>query len=341
MNTSAAPILELVSVKKHFPARRSGAPVRAVDDVSIALARGETLGLVGESGSGKSTLARLALRLLPVSDGRVLFDGEDITHQPDRVLRRHRRRMQAIFQDPYTTLNPRMTLHQSFAEIYATHGLTPPEGQTAHIQTLLQDVGMGGVDLSRYPHEFSGGQLQRIGIARALALDPDVIIADEPTSALDPSIQAQIVNLLLMIRRQRGVAFLLISHDLEVVGHLSDRIAVMYLGRIIEAGSARQLMHHPAHPYTQALLSAAPSLAQARSRKDRRIRLMGDPPNPVNLPSGCRFHPRCRLAHDACRQTEPALVLQDDGRRLACHLGLSTLTQTDPAMHGNAAGVGT
>jgi len=317
------PILELLSVEKRFAARRGGAPVRAVDGVSVAVARGETLGLVGESGCGKSTLARLALRLLPVTRGKVLFDGEDVTHLPEHAMRRHRKRLQVIFQDPYATLNPRMTLRQLFDEVYATHGLVLPEGRDARTRALLGDVGMGDADLAKYPRGFSGGQLQRIGIARALALDPDIIIADEPTSALDPSIQAQIVNLMLGIRQRRGVAFLLISHDLEVVGHLADRIAVMYLGRIIEQGQARQIIEQPAHPYTQALLSAAPSLAQARPRL--RIRLAGDPPNPAHLPTGCRFHPRCRLAHEACQHTEPALTRQADGRLLACHLGLRTL----------------
>ncbi|MBC2887433.1 ATP-binding cassette domain-containing protein [Ochrobactrum sp. CM-21-5] len=328
------PLLQIQDVIKSFPSRHGADLVRAVDGVSFTLARGETLGLVGESGCGKSTLARLVLKLLPVTQGRIIVEGQDVTDLSDSAFRSWRKRIQVVFQDPYSTLNPRHSLQRIFQEVFDAHRICPPEGIEARTKALLADVGLGQVDLSKLPHEFSGGQLQRIGIARALALDPDLIIADEPTSALDPSIQAQILNLMLKIRRERGVAFLLISHDLEVVGHLADRIAVMYLGRIVEEGPARDILASPAHPYTQALLSASPSLADLRVGRDERIRLQGDPPNPTNVPHGCRFHPRCPRAMKICSQNDPQFTSIGNGHICACHLWNEPV---DLVNEGNAA----
>ena len=316
------PLLALTDLAKDFVLRRGGrGRVQAVAGVSLTLAVGETLGLVGETGCGKSTLARLALRLLEPSGGRIAFDGQDITAWSPRRLLPVRRRMQAVFQDPLASLNPRLSIAQSLAEPFRTHRVTPPGGVAARIAELLAFVGLEGIDPTRRPAQFSGGQLQRIGIARALALEPALIVADEPTSALDPSIQAQIINLLLRVQRARGVAYLLISHDLDVVGHMADRIAVMYLGVVVEVAPAAVLLRAPWHPYTQALLSAAPTLAARRDRSWRRITLAGDLPNPADAPSGCRFHPRCALAAAVCRTGAPALrAVGGEGRSVACHL---------------------
>jgi len=315
------PLLALEEVSRSFAQRRGHGLVQAVAGVSLQVARGETVGLVGETGCGKSTLARLALRLLDVSFGRIRFDGADITRAGPRELLPVRRRMQAVFQDPLASLNPRMTIAAILAEPFVTHRIAPPEGIPARIDALLRFVGLDHIDTRRRPAQFSGGQLQRIGIARALALEPDLIVADEPTSALDPSIQAQIINLLLRVQRERHVAYLLISHDLEVVGHLADRVAVMYLGVIVESAPTARLLHTPLHPYTQALLSAAPTLAARRDRAWHRIVLTGDLPNPADAPAGCRFHPRCALARDICRTTAPALqAVAAGGHAVACHL---------------------
>jgi oligopeptide/dipeptide ABC transporter ATP-binding protein len=298
---------------------RGRPPVRAVDGASLAIGAGEVVALVGESGCGKSSLARLALRLTAVTSGRVLFDGADITAWDGRRLLPVRRRLQAVFQDPTASLNPRMTIAEVMAEPFATHGIALREKLAPRIRELLSFVGLEGIDLAKRPAQFSGGQLQRIAIARALALEPELIVADEPTSALDPSIQAQIVNLLLRVQRERGLSYLIISHDLEVVGHVSDRIAVMYLGVIVETGPAAGIMGEPLHPYTQALLSAAPTLAARRDPAWRRITLTGDLPNPAEAPSGCRFHPRCPLARARCREEAPALRQVDGGQAVACH----------------------
>lgn len=311
------PILELEDVVKTFS--RGSAPVHAVAGVSLGVARGETVGLVGESGCGKSTLARLALKLVEPTAGRIRFDGRDITAAGHRDILAVRRRLQAVFQDPLGSMNTRMTIAQIMREPFTTHGIADSE-TPARISELLSFVGMGQIDLQKTPAQFSGGQLQRIAIARALALEPEIIVADEPTSALDPSIQSQIVNLLLMIQRKRGVSYLVISHDLDVIGHIADRIAVMYLGGIIEEARAGAIMAGPLHPYTQALLSASPTLAARRRRDWKRIVLTGDPPNPARVPSGCRFHPRCGLARDICRTTVPPLRLVADGHSVACHL---------------------
>jgi oligopeptide/dipeptide ABC transporter ATP-binding protein len=313
-------LLTLDGVTKSFTQRQgTRRQIQAVAGVSLAVGRRETLGLVGESGCGKSSLARLALRLTDATSGRVLFDGADITAWDGRRLLPVRRRLQAVFQDPTASLNPRMTIAEVMAEPFATHGIALREKLAPRIRELLSFVGLEGIDLAKRPAQFSGGQLQRIAIARALALEPELIVADEPTSALDPSIQAQIVNLLLRVQRERGLSYLIISHDLEVVGHVSDRIAVMYLGVIVETGPAAGIMGEPLHPYTQALLSAAPTLAARRDPAWRRITLTGDLPNPAEAPSGCRFHPRCPLARARCREEAPALRQVDGGQAVACH----------------------
>lgn len=316
-----AALLQLDDIAKSFLQRRAGGrEVRAVAGVSLAIARGETLGLVGESGCGKSTLARLALKLIEPTGGRISFDGTDITDWSPRRMLPVRRKVQAVFQDPFASLNPRMTILEVMSEPFQTHGIRPEGGLAPRIRELLSAVGLEHIDVGKYPPQFSGGQLQRIAIARALALDPEIIVADEPTSALDPSIQAQIVNVLLAIQRARQISYLVISHDLEVIGHISDRIAVMYLGLIIEEGTAGEIMSRPLHPYTQALLSAAPTLAARQKRNWQRVVLSGDPPNPADVPQGCRFHPRCPLARDECRSAAPELRARGDaGHAVACH----------------------
>lgn len=317
-----APLLELDNVIKTFTQKRGGKrDVQAVAGVSLSVGKGETVGLVGESGCGKSTLARLALKLVDPTAGRILFDGFDVTAMTGRQMLPVRRRLQAVFQDPLASLNSRMTIAEVMREPFDTHGIRLGAELGPRIRELLSFVGLENIDLEKLPPQFSGGQLQRIAIARALALEPEIIVADEPTSALDPSIQAQIVNLMLFIQRKRGISYLIISHDLDVIGHVADRIAVMYLGTIIEQGPAAEIMAQPLHPYTQALLSAAPTLAARRERGWKRIMLSGDPPNPANVPSGCRFHPRCPLARDVCRETAPPLRMVSGSNRLvACHL---------------------
>jgi len=314
-------LLELDGLVKAFPHRRSGRPIRAVDGVSLRVDKAETVGIAGESGCGKSTLARLALRLLDPTEGTIRFDGLDVTRASPRALLPVRRRMQAVFQDPLASFNPRETIREIMREPFGTHGLRPPDGIEACTRELLATVGLPDADLARTPGQFSGGQLQRIAMARALALDPDLIVGDEPTSALDPSIQAQIVNVMLSIQRERHVAFLLISHDLEVLGHMADRLVVMYLGVVVETGPGPGLMAGPLHPYTQALLSAAPTLKARRDRSLQRVPLTGDPPNPANVPLGCRFHPRCPVARAVCRTDVPVLrSVTNTGHQVACHL---------------------
>jgi oligopeptide/dipeptide ABC transporter ATP-binding protein len=314
-------LLELDGVAKLFPHARTGRTVRAVDGVSLRVGRAETVGIAGESGCGKSTLARIALRLVDPTRGTVRFDGRDVTRASPRELLPVRRRMQAVFQDPLASFNPRETIREIMGEPFAVHGVAPAGGMEARTRELLAAVGLPDADLDRHPAQFSGGQLQRIAIARALALDPELIVGDEPTSALDPSIQAQIVNVLLSVQRERQVAFLIISHDLEVLGHVADRLVVMYLGSVVETGPGARLMAEPLHPYTQALLSAAPTLKARRERSFRRVRLPGDPPDPADVPPGCRFHTRCPLVRDVCRTTPPELRDRaGDGREVACHL---------------------
>jgi oligopeptide/dipeptide ABC transporter ATP-binding protein len=315
-----APLLELVEVSKHYPSRDGHGTVRAVDRVSLDLRPGETLGVVGESGCGKSTLARLALRLIEPSGGAVRFAGEDLLALSPAALRARRRDMQIIFQDPYASLDPRLSVGRLIAEPLVIHGVGDRARRRRRVAELLDLVGLPAEAAQRYPHEFSGGQRQRIGIARAIALEPRLVIADEPVSALDVSIQAQIVNLLLELKARLGLSYLFISHDLSVVEHVSDRVAVMYLGRVVELADAETLYRSPRHPYTQALLSAVPQRDPAR--RQARIVLAGDMPNPEEPPPGCPFHPRCPQAQAICRERppEPRALGDRPGHRVECHL---------------------
>ncbi len=316
-------LLKVGDLKVHFPVkpgmfRRAHQHVRAVDGVSFEVAPGETVGLVGESGCGKTTLARATIRLLKPTSGRVEFDGVDITTLGDRALRPMRRRFQMVFQDPYGSLNPRMTVESILGEAIDIHRLAPNAAvRRDRIAALLTDVGLDADHARRYPHEFSGGQRQRIGIARALAVEPRLLVCDEPVSALDVSVQAQIVNLLQDLQDRHGLAYLFVAHDLAVVRHISRRILVMYLGRVVESGEAACVCGDPKHPYTQALISAVPVVDPASKRV--RIVLGGDVPSPINPPSGCPFHPRCPVAEARCRQEVPALREVASGRSVACH----------------------
>jgi oligopeptide/dipeptide ABC transporter ATP-binding protein len=293
--------------------------VRAVDGVSFAIAPRETLGLVGESGCGKTTLARAILRLIEPTSGSVTFDGQDVRALAPKPMRALRRRMQIVFQDPATSLNPRMTIGRAIREGIEIHKLAEGADADKRVERLLDEVGLPRDAFDRYPHEFSGGQRQRIGIARALAVEPKFIVCDEPVSALDVSVQAQVLNLLADLQQQRGLSYLFISHDLAVVRHIAPRVAVMYLGRIVEQGPADTLYKSPKHPYTAALLSAVPVPDPVTKR--RRIVLEGEPPSPVNPPSGCPFHPRCPhpAKDDQCRTVRPDLTLKESGQLAACH----------------------
>jgi oligopeptide/dipeptide ABC transporter ATP-binding protein len=308
-------LLEVEQLVKHFPARRGGV-VHAVDGVTLSVAAGETLGVVGESGSGKSTLARLVLRLLEPTSGVIRVDGEDISHVSRRALRTIRRRVQIVFQDPYSSLDPRMTARAIVAEPLRIAGRGKEIRQ--RVPEVLALVGLGPEHESRFPHELSGGQRQRIGIARALAVEPELLVLDEPVSALDGSIQAQILNLLVDLQARLGLAYLFIAHDLAVVQHLADRIAVMHLGQIVETGTAAQLFDAPAHPYTQALLSASPEPDPEAERTRQRIVLRGELPSAQHPPSGCRFRTRCWKAVDECAASEPELVERGQGHPVAC-----------------------
>jgi oligopeptide/dipeptide ABC transporter ATP-binding protein len=310
---------ELVRVRgliKHFPVEGSDDVVRAVDGVTFEILRGETLGLVGESGCGKSTVGRCLLRLIEPTAGHVEFDGRDVLATDGRSLRNLRREMQIIFQDPYASLNPRMRVRDIVAEPLIIHGMKDKEERRARVGELLSKVGLDPDYMNRYPHEFSGGQRQRIGIARALALNPKLIVADEPVSALDVSVQAQVVNLLQDLQAEFGLTYLFISHGLAVVEHISTRVAVMYLGRIVEVALAEELYASPLHPYTQALLSAIPIPDPTRKRD--RIILTGDVPTPINPPSGCRFRTRCPMAIPECAQIDPDLREISPGHTAAC-----------------------
>ena len=319
----SGPLLEVHGLKKHFPITRgvfsrTVGYVRAVDGVSFTMHRGETLGLVGESGCGKTTAGRSILRLIEATEGRVLFNGADVFDLKRSELRAVRRRMQIIFQDPYSSLNPRMTVGGMLAEALRIHKLTDGSDTRERVAELLETVGLRPDYARRYPHEFSGGQRQRIGISRALAVNPEFIVADEPVSALDVSIQAQIINLLQDLQGRFGLTFLFVAHDLSVVKHISNRIAVMYLGRIVEIAESRTLCSDPQHPYTRALLSAVPE-PDPRVRKQRTV-LTGDVPSPANVPPGCPFHPRCPEREDACTKIVPELLEIDANHSVACIL---------------------
>ena len=321
-------ILSAQELVKYYPIkkgvlRRVVGQVKAVDGVSFYLHKGETLGIVGESGCGKSTLGRLLMRLEEPTAGKVIFEGADWSGASGREMRRMRRDIQIVFQDPYTSLNPRMTVGDIIGEPFEIHkDVVPKGGRRKRVQELLDLVGLNPEHINRYPHQFSGGQRQRIGIARALALRPDVIICDEPVSALDVSVQAQVMNLLADLQREFGLSYVFIAHDLSVVRHISDRVGVMYLGRMAELGEEDEVYTSPTHPYTQALLSAVPVPDPTLRGKRDQIVLVGDVPSPANPPSGCRFHTRCWKAQEICSQEEPQLVLRADGageHLSACH----------------------
>ncbi|MFL5959243.1 MAG: ABC transporter ATP-binding protein [Gaiellaceae bacterium] len=327
------PLLEVRHVKKYFPIRkgvlqREVARVHAVDDVTFAVREGETLGLVGESGCGKSTLGRTIVRLLEPTDGEIVFQGTPIQRLGTRRLRPLRREMQMVFQDPYASLNPRKRVGTIVSDPMRIHDLGNRTEQKRRVGEILETVGLSPEHYNRFPHEFSGGQRQRIGIARALALRPKLIIADEPVSALDVSIQSQMLNLLDDLQNEFQLTYIFIAHDLGVVRHVSDRIAVMYLGKIVELSPAEELYSRPIMPYTEALLSAVPIPDPDLAEKRERIVLEGDVPSPIDPPSGCRFHPRCRYATDVCQQIEPPLVDYGNGHLAACHHPLNVDEET-------------
>ena len=317
-------LVEAVDLYKYFPIyaglmSRHVGDVKAVDGVSFSIAAGETLGLVGESGSGKTTIGRLLLRLLPTTKGDIRFNGQDVVAASRHDLRKLRREMQIIFQDPFASLNPRMTVGEIVGEPLRIHGIAEGGGVQDRVLELLRLVGLRPYHANRYPHEFSGGQRQRIGIARALAVDPKLIVCDEPVSALDVSIQAQVINLLEDLQEQFGLTYLFIAHDLSVVRHISTRVAVMYVGKIVELADRDALYHNPLHPYTQALLSAIPIPDPMLEKHRKRIVLTGDIPSPVNPPSGCRFHTRCPVAFDRCTTEIPPFNEYAPGHFAACH----------------------
>jgi oligopeptide/dipeptide ABC transporter ATP-binding protein len=344
--TNGTNFIEVRDLVKHFPItsgvifqRKIGA-VKAVDGVSFDIKRGETLGIVGETGCGKSTTARLVVRLLEPTSGTVRFDGEDITKLPTRNLKHLRREMQMIFQDPYSSLNPRKTVGSIIAEPFVIHGLLKGDGERRRrVQDLMDRVGLNPEHYNRYPHEFSGGQRQRIGVARAIALEPKLLVADEPVSALDVSIQAQVLNLLRNLQREMGLTLIFIAHDLSVVRHMCDRVAVMYLGKIVEFASNDALYAFPRHPYTGALLSAVPVPDPSTRRRERQL-LSGDVPSPANPPQACRFHTRCPKAQEICSAEEPLLEDKGSGSLAACHFPLTAeevALRLPPSLTGRAA----
>ncbi|RKX34739.1 MAG: peptide ABC transporter substrate-binding protein [Verrucomicrobia bacterium] len=322
--TAPENILELEDLKTHFPVyrgfimKRQSGTVKAVDGVSLKVRRGEVLGLVGESGCGKSTLARTILQLVPTTSGTVILEGRNLGSFSSRELREARTGLQMIFQDPYASLNPRMTVFDTLAEPMIAHGRCTRSEATREVVQLMETVGLAPRYMRCYPHEFSGGQRQRIAVARALALKPSLIIADEPVSALDVSIQAQILNLLSELTREMNLSMIFIAHDLSVVKHISDRIAVMYLGKVVEIGEATSVIENPQHPYTRALVSAIPVPDPEIEHSRKRIVLPGDPPSPLNPPTGCSFHPRCQHANDGCTKTVPVLEKTTGSQEAAC-----------------------
>jgi peptide/nickel transport system ATP-binding protein len=321
---ATSPLLEVSGLQKHFPItsgllRRSSGAVQAVDGLDFAVNRGETLGLVGESGCGKTTTGRLLTRLIEPSAGKIEFEGKDITHLSVGQMRPLRRDIQMIFQDPYSSLNPRHTVGGIVGAPFRLHQTVPKAQIKSTVQDLLKLVGLNPEHYNRYPHEFSGGQRQRIGVARALALRPKLVIADEPVSALDVSVQAQVINLLEDLQTEFQLTYVVIAHDLSVVRHIADRVAVMYLGKIVEIADRTALYESPMHPYTHALLSAVPVPDPDRRDNRERIRLRGETPSPINPPSGCRFHTRCWKAQDICKVQEPPLAQLATGHQVACH----------------------
>ena len=330
MQQEATPILNVSHLSKTFPIKRNIAEiarkkeqkyVRAVEDVTFSIRKGETLGLVGESGCGKSTLSKTLIRLYKPDDGKIMFDQYgDLALKEGAALTKARRDIQMVYQDPYSSLNPKMTIRQMFYEILSVHHICPKEEFEKKTIEILDMVGMPSYALDRYPSAFSGGQRQRIGIARALVLNPALLIADEPVSALDMSIQAQIINLLMDLKAKLNLTMLFISHDLRVVQYLSDRVMVMYLGRVVEMGSAEELFQHPAHPYTQILIQAAPVIDT--KNKEREYEIRGETPSPIDIPKGCAFHPRCPFATEKCRTAEPVMTEDANGRMVKCHYPL-------------------
>jgi oligopeptide/dipeptide ABC transporter ATP-binding protein len=323
-DVTAQPLLEVRDLAKRFPLRggllqRVTGHVNAVDGVSFAVHPGETLGLVGESGCGKSTVGKTILKLHEPSAGSIHLDGADITHLSPRRMRPHRRQLQIVFQDPFSSLNPRMKASAIVGEPLSIHGLASGREKNRRIAEMFERVGLRPEQMERFPHEFSGGQRQRLSIARALAVDPRMIIADESVSALDVSIQASVINLLIRLQQETGIAFLFISHDMSVIEHVSHRVAVMYLGRIVELARREALFAEPRHPYTEALLSAVP-VPDPSTRRKKRILLSGDVPSPINPPSGCHFHTRCPIAEERCRRESPPLRELRPGHWAACHL---------------------
>lgn len=314
-------IVEVHHLKKYYKVNGSGfkgkeETVKALDDISFDIYRGETVGLVGESGCGKTTAGRAILRLIDVTDGEILFEGQDITHASESELRPLRHKMQIIFQDPYGCLNPRKRVGEIITEPLRLQGITKESELQKRALELMEEVGLRSDYVDRFPHEFSGGQRQRVGIARAIAADPEFIVCDEPVSALDVSVQAQVLNLIQKLQRERNLTYLFISHDLRVVKHLSDRIIVMYLGCIVECGSKEDIYAHPAHPYTKALLSAVPEVG---GNTGERVILQGDIPSPIHLPTGCRFHTRCPRATEQCKTEAPPIMDLGGGHLCACH----------------------
>ncbi len=323
-----APLLDISNLKVYFPIYKGGffkskiEDLKAVDGVNLNIGQREVIGLVGESGCGKSTVARAIMCLTKTISGSIKLGGVELNHLSPKALKIKRPEFQMIFQDPFSSLNPRMTVFSNLAEPLIYHKIVKKPELTETLSTLLQEVGLSPGDMGKYPHEFSGGQLQRIAIAKALSLRPKLIVADEPVSALDVSIRSQVLNLLVRLMKEYSLTLLFISHDLSVIRHISDRIAVMYLGKIVETGTNERVYCHPAHPYTQALLSAVPVPDPDKEKDRKRIILKGEPPSPINPPSGCSFHPRCPYAKDKCSITEPEFEPVEEGHMVACHFPL-------------------